>query len=203
MRAAPSSVPDWLFGDVVEAAPKLLGCLLVRGELVSRIVEVEAYRAADDPGCHAFNGRTKRTEIMFGPPGLAYVYFTYGAHWMLNVVAHGDGDAAAILVRAAVPIAGIESMRANRPKSKCDFNLLSGPGKIAAAYSINALDYGKRLFEEESDLRLYPADTEVNNVLIGSRIGLAEGKGELLPWRFADADELAWVSKPTHSLQPA
>jgi DNA-3-methyladenine glycosylase len=132
---------------------------------------------------------------MYGPSGRAYVYFNYGVHWMLNVTAHPEGDAAAILVRAAVPLEGLDEMRLLRPKALRDEELLSGPGKLAAAFDISGADNGCDLLDASSDLRIEPG-TPVQNVLSGVRIGLAEGKGEHLPWRFVDGNSLAWLSRP-------
>lgn len=189
-----------LQGDVVEAAPVLLGWQLVRGNRRARIVEVEAYRGADDPGCHAFYGRTPRTEVMFGRAGLAYVYFTYGMHWMLNVTAGKEGDASAILIRAAEPLAGIETMFELRAKASRAEDLLSGPAKLAEAFSVTRSNYGASLLDPQGDLRLEPG-TAVQAVASGTRIGLAIGKGDALPWRFADADALRWVSRPVAGLR--
>jgi DNA-3-methyladenine glycosylase len=180
--------------DVLAAAPKLLGWVLRTGDLSARIVEVEAYRTPDDPGCHAHRGQTPRCATMFGEPGHAYVYFTYGNHWMLNVVAHDAGNAAAILIRAAEPLTGLEAMRARRPKAKRDEDLLSGPGKLAAAFGLDGRHDGLNLLSS-SELRLEPAEPP-RNILTGTRIGLALGKGDELPWRFVDADRLRWVSRP-------
>jgi DNA-3-methyladenine glycosylase len=183
-----------LESDVLHACGALLGSLLVRGERRARIVEVEAYRS-DDPGSHAFRGKTKRNEVMYGPPGRAYVYFNYGVHWMLNVTAHVEGDAAAILVRAAEPLDGMDVMFARRPKSRRPEELLSGPGKLAAAFDITGVDNGSNLLDPGGELRIEPGEP-VSKVLSGPRIGLAVGKGHELPWRFVDADSLAWISRP-------
>ena len=184
--------------DVLEAAPVLLGAKLVKGEMVAQIVEVEAYRS-DDPACHAFQRRTPRTEIMYGPAGIAYVYFNYGVHWMLNIVCHPGEDAAAILIRAARPIAGLEEMRLNRPGA-IDRNLLSGPGKLAQAFGITGQDNGTDLMALESDgLRIIPAAVPVTNVLTGPRIGIAVGKWHEVPWRFVDGDAREWISR---AMQP-
>lgn len=179
---------------MLHACGALLGSLLVRGERRARIVEVEAYRS-DDPGSHAFRGKTKRNEVMYGPPGRAYVYFNYGVHWMLNVTAHVEGDAAAILVRAAEPLDGMDVMFARRPKSRRPEELLSGPGKLAAAFDITGVDNGSNLLDPGGELRIEPGEP-VSKVLSGPRIGLAVGKGHELPWRFVDADSLAWISRP-------
>lgn len=179
--------------DVVEAAPALLGATLVRGAMRARIVEVEAYRS-DDPACHAYNGRTPRTEIMFGPPGFAYVYFNYGVHWMLNVVCHEVGDPAAILIRAAKPLAGLEQMRLNRDVTR-DRDLLSGPGKLAKTFGITGADNGLDLLGH-GDLLIVPAEAQVENVVAGPRVGIAVGKWHDVPWRFVDGDAREWMSRP-------
>jgi DNA-3-methyladenine glycosylase len=100
--------------DPLLVAPQLLGKLLQRGQLVARIVEVEAYRGADDDASHAFRGRTKRNATMFGPPGHLYVYFTYGMHYCANVVCCREGEAGAVLLRALAPLAGLEEMAERR-----------------------------------------------------------------------------------------
>jgi len=180
--------------DVVAAAPMLLGAILVRGPMRCKIVEVEAYRS-DDPACHAYQRRTPRTEVMYGPPGIAYVYFNYGVHWMLNVVAHPPGDAAAILIRAAQPLEGLESMRANRGVFK-ERDLLSGPGKLAKAYGITGEDTGTNLMDISQDgLHLLAPGSPIANVVTGARIGIAEGKWHDVPWRFVDGDAIGWVSR--------
>jgi DNA-3-methyladenine glycosylase len=185
---------DLLRRDVVAAAPALLGAILVRGELRARIVETEAYRA-DDPACHAYRKTTMRNMVLFGEPGRAYVYLNYGMHWMLNVSAHESGEAAGILIRAAEPLEGLEQMRANRGGVP-DQELLSGPGKLAKAFGITRDENDLDLLSVESHLRILPSPSPVGRVLAGPRIGIAEGKGHEIPWRFMDAERLAWVSKP-------
>lgn len=198
MIQSPSDFRKILEEDVLEAAPSLLGWFLVRDGLRARIVEAEAYRTPDDPGCHAHRGQTPRNRAMFGPPGFAYVYFTYGNHWMLNVTAHAHGNAAAVLIRAAEPLSGLDTFRSRRPKARRDEDLLSGPGKLAAAFGIDARDYGIDLLDPNSPLRLEPGPAPAT-IAIGTRIGLTAGYGDTLPWRFCDAERLSWVSRP----QPA
>jgi DNA-3-methyladenine glycosylase len=184
---------DALSRDVLAAAPLLLGSILRRGSLSARIVEVEAYRA-DDPACHAFGRTRMKNMALFGEPGTAYVYFNYGMHWMLNVVAHPVGDPAALLVRAAEPLTGLAAMASRRPKAKCDQDLLSGPGKLASAFEVTKSLNGIDLLSADAlhlELGVPPS-----NVLVGARIGIAAGKGHDFPWRFVDGDALAWVSKP-------
>ena len=186
-----------LRSDVILGAQKLLGAELVRGTMRARIVETEAYRAEDDPGSHAYRGRTKRNAIMFEEPGFAYVYFNYGVHWMLNVTSHEPGRAAAVLIRAAEPLEGLDQMALNRGVAD-PRNLLSGPGKLAKAFGITGADNGINLFDPSSSLYLEPPRSEVA-VVSTVRIGLADGKGHELPWRFLDADGLRWVSRRPRS----
>ncbi len=188
-----SQLLNILESNVLEGAPALLGATLRRGEMSARIVEVEAYRR-DDPACHAFNRRTPRTEIMYGPAGLAYVYFNYGVHWMLNIVAHRPEDPAAILIRAALPLSGMDQMMENRGVTELR-KLLSGPGKLAKAFSIDSRDQGVDLLaNSENQLRIEPASEPVKKILTGPRIGIAIGKWNDVPWRFMDGDHLEWLS---------
>lgn len=185
--------------DVLAASPMLLGSFIVRGARKARIVEVEAYRALDDPACHAFQCRSERNEVMYGPAGRAYIYFSYGVHWMLNIVAHAGEDAAAILVRAAEPVHGFDEMRALRPQAKRTQDLLSGPGKLCAAFSITRADNGIDLFAESGEpgaLRI-EAGEPTERVIVGRRIGIT--KAADYPWRFIDGESLEWVSRPLPS----
>lgn len=131
---------DLLAGPAPQVAPALLGALLVRdldgARVVARIVEVEAYRE-DDPASHSAAGRTARTEPMFGPPGTAYVYRSYGAHWCLNVTVEPEGVGAAVLVRSAVVLTGLDEVRRRRP-GRPDRELLRGPGNLARGLEIDA-----------------------------------------------------------------
>lgn len=137
---------------------------------------------------------------MFGPPGFAYVYFTYGMHWMLNVAAQDHGIGAAVLIRAAEPLEGIRQMQDLRPKALKIEDLLSGPAKLCAAYEITREQNALNLFQKK-ELHI-----EIGNppaqILHGPRIGLAQGKGENHLWRFVDGAALRWVSSPKSGLQP-
>lgn len=178
-----------------QAARRLLGCHLAAGEKLAQIVEVEAYNGPDDPGSHAYRGRTPRNQALFGPPGLCYVYFCYGTHWMLNVASQPDGVPGALLIRAAKPLAGLDEMRGNRPKAKRDYDLLSGPGKICAAFEIHSDHYGIDLLAPHSPLRIIP-QKPVADVIQTVRVGLAPGKGDEIPWRFIDSACWEWASPP-------
>jgi DNA-3-methyladenine glycosylase len=131
-----------LAGDPVAVAPWLLNKLLVRGERAGRIVEVEAYRGTADPASHAYRGPTPRTEVMFGPPGHLYVYFTYGMHWCANVVCGPDTVAGAVLIRALAPLSGLPAMRLVRPAARRDRDLCNGPAKLCQALGITGVDNG-------------------------------------------------------------
>ncbi len=117
-------------------APDLLNKVLVAGPRSGRIVEVEAYLAAEDAACHAHNGPTPRNRVMFGPAGRLYVYFSYGVHWCANVVCGEAGEGTAVLIRALQPLAGIDEMYEDRPRARRETDLCSGPGKLCAVLAI-------------------------------------------------------------------
>jgi DNA-3-methyladenine glycosylase len=191
---SPEQLREILRGDVVEGAKALLGAVLVKGDLRAQIVEVEAYRS-DDPASHSYRGLTPRTVVMHGEPGFAYVYFNYGVHWMLNIVAHPAGDGAAVLIRAAVPLAGLDLM-AERRKTQIPTSLLSGPGKLTQAFEIQGGDNGMDLLDPKSQIHIELAAERCADILSGPRIGIAVGKWHEVPWRFVDADQLKWISVP-------
>jgi DNA-3-methyladenine glycosylase len=164
-------------------APDLLGALLVHDGRVVRLVEVEAYCGTDDPGSHAYRGLTPRTEVMFGPPGHLYVYFSYGMHWCANVVCGRDGEAGAVLLRAGAPVAGLDAIRAARPKARRDRDLTSGPARLCQALGIDGTfdgadlvraDRGVTVATDGESLPVAPATS--------TRIGLSRGAD--LPWRW-------------------
>jgi DNA-3-methyladenine glycosylase len=169
--------------DPLEVAPELLGKVLVAGERSGRIVEVEAYRGADDPGSHGYRGVTPRTEVMFGPPGHLYVYFTYGLHWCANVVCADAGTCGAVLIRALAPLTGVEAMYHARPTARRGRDLCSGPAKLCQALGIDGRHDGLDLVNAERGVELRD-DGAVFSPARSQRIGLSSGKGEGLPWRF-------------------
>jgi len=134
-----------LLGEPVPTAQWLLNKVLARGDRAGRIVEVEAYHGINDPASHAYRGLTPRTAITFGPPGFLYVYFTYGMHWCANVVCGPDGEAAAVLIRALEPLAGVEEMWQARPAARLERDLCNGPAKLCQALGITGADTGKDL----------------------------------------------------------
>jgi DNA-3-methyladenine glycosylase len=167
----------------LEVAPDLLGTILCRrkGRAVTsgRIVEVEAYLGEADPASHAYRGLTNRNRAMFGPPGHAYVYFTYGSHHCMNVVTGSEGVAMAVLIRALEPVDGIPIMKRRRRRERV-VDLASGPGKLTQALSIGAEDYGSDLTREPLWICQDGARPEVVRTL---RIGISRGAD--LPYRFA------------------
>jgi DNA-3-methyladenine glycosylase len=179
--------------DALELAPDLLNKLLVRTgdgpRLAARIVEVEAYRGADDPGSHAFRRRTPRNAMMFGPPGHLYVYFSYGNHWCMNVVSGPGTQPHAVLLRAAAPLAGVDTMRARRAAARRDRDLCSGPGRLGQAFGVDRAHDGLDLVRGE--IRI--VDDGVGPPVkpgVSVRVGLAAGKGEKRLYRFyVEGDE--------------
>jgi DNA-3-methyladenine glycosylase len=173
-------VSELYAGEVCAVARALLGCVVRHGETTGVIVETEAYHESE-PACHAYVGRTPRTSTLFGPPGLAYVYRSYGVHAMLNAVAEPDGVGAAVLIRALEPIEGIELMRARRGRERLE-ELCSGPGKLTQALGIE-------LAHNRGDLRdgavtISPGRVGLD-IVTSRRIGIT--KAVELPWRFTVA----------------
>ena len=182
-------------------AQSLLGCQLVRridGQRLSGlIVETEAYIGQQDLACHAHFGRTRRTEVMFGRPGVAYVYFTYGLHWMLNVVSEPIDFPAAVLIRALAPIDGLERMALNRGGIRPVAELCSGPAKLTQALRIDRAMNGVNLSSRTGDLWIEPGEPiPARSIARGPRIGLGSTPEPWLskPWRYWVKDN-AFVSK--------
>lgn len=175
--------------SVHAVARDLVGCTLLYEGRGGVIVETESYEA-DDPACHAYVGLTERTRVLFGPPGYAYVYLSYGIHSLLNAVAEPEGEAAAVLIRALEPTHGIEQIRTRRG-NKPDQDLCNGPGKLTEALGIDLSDNEADLSKEPFQLT---APEGVPPAIISSpRIGIT--KGVDLPWRFSAADN-PYVSRP-------
>ncbi len=166
----------------------LLGAFFEAGGVRLRLTEVEAYAGVgEDPGSHAHRGRTPRTEIMFGPPGHLYVYFTYGMHWCANVVTGPQGRASAVLLRAGEVVSGQEAARARRPGAP-DRDLCRGPARLAKALGLDGSVLGVDLLDPGSPVRLLPGSHDRLRLRTGPRVGVA-GEGALRPWRLWLEDE--------------
>jgi DNA-3-methyladenine glycosylase len=176
--------------SVHEVARDLIGCELLVEGVGGVIVETESYER-DDPACHAYVGLTERTATIFGPPGRAYVYLSYGIHSMLNAVCEADGTAAAVLIRALEPTRGLEAMRRRRGRAQ-ERELCSGPGKLTEALDIG-LDLNNERLDRPPFELLERADPWLRpEISTGPRIGIT--KATELPWRFCAAGS-AFVSR--------
>ncbi|MGI9624640.1 MAG: DNA-3-methyladenine glycosylase [Acidimicrobiales bacterium] len=182
--------------DPLEVAPDLLGKVVLAGERSGSIVEVEAYRGSDDPGSHGYRGVTPRTEVMFGPPGHLYVYFSYGMHWCANVVCGPPGVCGAVLIRGLSPLTGLAGMYTARPKAKRDRDLCSGPAKLCASLGIDGRHNGINLMGSQPPVEVRDRGVEVRDAAVSTRIGLGEGKGQELPWRFYVAGDPNVSARP-------
>lgn len=171
-----------LSGPVADVAPLLLGARLTAGGVTVRLTEVEAYAGSGDPGSHASRGRTQRNAPMFGEAGRAYVYFSYGMHWCLNVVTGPAGEAAAVLLRAGEVLDGIETARSRRPGST-DRDLCRGPARLCRALDVTGGRDGSELLDAGSPVRLVLGHPVQDGVRTGPRVGVA-GAGADTPWRF-------------------
>jgi DNA-3-methyladenine glycosylase len=177
--------------SVHEVARELIGCVVRHGETAGRIVETESYHM-EEPACHAFAGLTERTRTLYGEPGRAYVYFSYGIHSLLNAVAEGEGVGAAVLIRALEPVDGIELMRRRRGVDRLE-DLCSGPGKLTQALAIGLSHNGSSLVDGPIEVLTREPAAREPRVVAGERVGIT--KAAELPWRFCDADS-QHVSRP-------
>jgi DNA-3-methyladenine glycosylase len=179
---------DFFNRSVHEVAPELIGAILLFDGVGGRIVEVEAYHHTD-PAAHSFNGRTPRNAVMFGPPGFAYVYRSYGIHWCLNFVCEREGSASAVLIRALEPLEGVTKMR--RRRGLQDERLLcAGPGRVCEALGVTVAHNGLAL--DRPPFRLV-AREEQPDIAAGVRIGIT--KAADLPWRYGLRGS-RYLSKP-------
>jgi len=165
----------------VIVARELLGKVLVNGDTAGIIVETEAYPGGDDLASHSAAGITKRTQVIFGPPGHAYVYLCYGMHACMNIVAEPEGTAGCVLIRALEPVAGLETMRERRKAARHVRDLASGPGKLTRALGITLADYGADLTRGEFVVR-EPLRPQRFQIDVTPRIGIT--KCAELPLRF-------------------
>ena len=192
MSALPDDPAALLSAPVLEVAPALLGRVVEHrsedGTVAVRLTEVEAYAGESDPGSHAYGGRTPRTEVMFGPAGRLYVYFSYGMHWCVNLVCGTAGSASAVLLRAGEVVEGLELARSRRPAARVDRDLARGPARLAQALGIDGTLDGAVLGGPQSDepVRLLNGNGTEGRLQTGPRVGVsgAGGDGELFPWRF-------------------
>lgn len=173
--------------DVLPAARLLLGCRLVAdtpdGEVAVRLVEVEAYRGADDPAAHSYRGRTRRNAVMFGPAGHLYVYFVYGLHFCVNISCLPDGQAGAVLLRAGEVVSELDVARHRRPTARSDDELARGPARLAALLGLVREHNGVDVADPGSAVRLLPGDPVPDErVRTGPRVGVAAAQDR--PWRF-------------------
>ena len=182
---------DFYRRSVHDVARDLIGCVVRHGETAGRIVETESYHM-DEPACHAYTGLTDRTTTLFGPPGNAYVYFSYGIHSLLNAVAEEEGVGAAVLIRALEPVDGIDVMRERRGVGR-DEELCNGPGKLTQALGIGLSLNGSSLVDGPIEVLTREPGSREPRVVLGERIGIT--KAADLPWRFCDADS-RHVSRP-------
>jgi DNA-3-methyladenine glycosylase len=191
--------PDFYDRPVLEVAPELIGCVVVHGDTAGVIVETEAYHESE-PACHAFSGLTPRTKTLFGAPGIAYVYRSYGIHALLNAVCEPAGVGAAVLIRALEPIAGIELMRERRgvigARPARDADLCSGPGKLTQALGIELGENGTPLAGGPVRIGARTDQWLAPTVVQSTRIGITRAVD--LRWRFS-ARGNGHVSRPRPS----
>jgi DNA-3-methyladenine glycosylase len=182
--------PTFFERSVHEVARELIGCRLFYEGRGGVVVETESYEQ-DDPACHAYVGLTPRTEVLFGPPGRAYVYLSYGIHSLLNAVSEPDGEAAAVLIRALEPTTGLKEMRRRRGVRN-EVDLCSGPGKLTEALGVSLADNDTDLTRDP--FLLLPREPGWSGEIVtGPRIGITKAIDR--PWRFALAGN-PHVSRP-------
>jgi DNA-3-methyladenine glycosylase len=176
---------------VLEVARDLVGCVVRHGDTAGVIVETEAYHDSE-PACHAYVGRTPRTATLFGPPGRAYVYRSYGVHAMLNAVSEAEGVGAAVLIRALEPLAGLDEMRVRRGLERLE-DLCSGPGRLTQALGIGLDLNGSDL--STGPIRIEPRSHTWDKRVLATapRVGIT--KAVELPWRYT-AEGSRFVSRP-------
>ncbi len=181
---------DFFDRNVHAVARDLIGCRLFFDGVGGTIVETESYNR-EDPASHSFVGLTERTKIMFGPPGRAYVYFSYGMHSLLNFVCEAEDEAAAVLIRALEPTHGLAEMHERRPAARSDLDLCSGPGKLTEALGITLAENGDRI--DRDPFLLLPPEGEPPEVVTSPRVGITKAVEN--PWRFSAAGS-PYVSRP-------
>lgn len=198
-RSAAVLSQDFYARDTELVARELLGCVLecrtADGVAAARVVETEAYVGEHDLACHAAAGRTTRTAPLYGPPGIAYVYFIYGMYWCFNAVTRAENEPSAVLVRAVEPVQGIEMMRRRRPKARRDVDLTNGPGKLCLALGIGRAHNGLSLQRPPLVIRAGQPVAD-RDVTVTPRIGITRSVDWPLRWFITDSP---YVSKtPPH-----
>lgn len=191
MREPPELPVDFYARPVVEVARELVGCALTVDGVGGIITETEAYHVSE-PACHAYVGLTERTEPLYGPPGHAYVYLSYGIHSLLNAVAEPEGEAAAVLIRALEPRWGIDRMRERRGLY-AERALCSGPGKLTQALGVGLAENRARLTEAPFELRAREPEWAGEVVGVAPRIGIS--RAVELEWRFCEVGS-RFLSRP-------
>jgi DNA-3-methyladenine glycosylase len=183
--------PEFYDRDVLIVAQDLVGCVVEHDGCAGVIVETEAYHHSE-PAAHSYVGKNKRTEVLFGQPGQAYIYRSYGIHALLNAVCEGPDVGAAVLIRALQPTEGVERMRARRGVAS-EVDLCNGPGKLTQALDIDLDLHGSLLYE--GPILIHPRDPEWSDppLIAGTRIGIT--KAADLPWRFCAAGS-RYISRP-------
>ena len=187
MTTATPLPAEFFARDVLVVARELLGCRLTHAGVTVRLTEVEAYAGGADPGSHAFRGRSPRTDVMFGPAGHLYVYFTYGMHFCANVVTGHEGKASAVLLRAGEVVAGQELAAQRRPGVRLR-DQARGPARLTTTLGLGREHNGLSLVGSRAGGRVEAPEVPVDptHVRTGPRVGVsgAGGDGEVYPWRF-------------------
>jgi len=188
---------DFFARDPETVARDLIGRVLVAaapdgGEpILLRLTETEAYHGQQDPASHAFRGPTPRTAVMFGPPGFLYTYFVYGMHWCANIVTGVDGEASAVLMRAAAAVGNVDALRLRRrsPSGSVprDVDLARGPARLAGCLALGRADSGADLLGSDAPFSVHAGDGMPRPVAAGPRVGVAAGAET--PWRFFEVGE--------------
>ena len=193
----PCLPEDFFLLDATIVARNLLGKRLVRNmdgrRIAGIILETEAYRGEEDLACHARSGQTRRNAVMYGMPGRAYIYFTYGMHWLLNAVTCPAGTPAAVLIRALLPLEGEELMRANRPNQCGTASWLNGPAKLVQALALDGRQNGTDLCDPAGGLFIENGcPVELARVRVGARVGIQSvpEPWRSMPWRWTLFSEL-------------
>ncbi len=186
--SAEPLTPGFFDRPVLEVAPDLLGCVVRHdspdGPVAVRLTEVEAYDGEQDPGSHAFRGRTRRNAVMFGPPGRVYVYFTYGMHWCMNLVCGPEGRASAVLLRAGEVVEGTALATGRRPTARVPRDLTRGPARLTVALGVDGSHDGADATDPAACLTVRGAPAgSAGRLSTGPRVGVP-GAGAVQPWRF-------------------